>query len=156
MNHLVGSIRVNAQIIKNEILRLKESGTTILLSTHNMNSVDEMCDVISLIHKSKQILSGSVDDVRKLYASNRYEVIFKGYYNSLLTTLTPSFKIEQQTANEDTTTIEIELLQEVAINDVLQYLMKSGSICSFKPIVPSMNDIFIRAVEQYNESEQHG
>ena len=147
---------VNAQIIKNEILRLKESGTTILLSTHNMNSVDEMCDVISLIHKSKQILSGSVDDVRKLYASNRYEVIFKGYYNSLLTTLTPSFKIEQQTANEDTTTIEIELLQEVAINDVLQYLMKSGSICSFKPIVPSMNDIFIRAVEQYNESEQHG
>ena len=84
---------VNAQIIKNEILRLKESGTTILLSTHNMNSVDEMCDVISLIHKSKQILSGSVDDVRKLYASNRYEVIFKGYYNSLLTTLTPSFNI---------------------------------------------------------------
>ncbi len=147
---------VNAQIIKNEILRLKESGTTILLSTHNMNSVDEMCDVISLIHKSKQILSGSVDDVRKLYASNRYEVIFKGYYNSLLTTLTPSFKIAQQTVNEDTTTIEIELLQEVAINDVLQYLMKSGSICSFKPIVPSMNDIFIRAVEQYNESEQHG
>ncbi len=147
---------VNAQIIKNEILRLKESGTTILLSTHNMNSVDEMCDVISLIHKSKQILSGSVADVRKLYASNRYEVIFKGYYNSLLTTLTPSFKIEQQSANEDTTTIEIELLQDVAINDVLQYLMKSGSICSFKPIVPSMNDIFIRAVEQYNESEQHG
>lgn len=147
---------VNAQIIKNEIFRLKESGTTILLSTHNMTSVDEMCDVISLIHKSKQILSGSVADIRNVYASNKFEVVFKGYYNSLLTTLTPSFKILRQTAKEDTTTVDIELLQSVAINDVLQYLMKSGSICSFKPIEPGMNDIFIRAVEQYNESEQHG
>ena len=147
---------VNAQIIKNEILRLKESGVTILLSTHNMNSVDEMCDEISLIHKSKQILNGTVSDVRNVYASNKFEVVFKGYYSALLTTLTPSFKIVQQIVNGDTTTVEIKLLQDVAINDVIQYLMKSGSICSFKPIVPSMNDIFIQAVQQNNESEQHG
>lgn len=141
---------VNAQIIKNEILRLKEEGTTILLSTHNMNSVEELCDDISLIHKSKQILNGSVTQIRNSFANNRFEIEFSGYYNKLMTTLTPSFKILNQVANGENTIVQIELVQQVTTNDVIQYLMSSGNIVSFKPILPSMNEIFIDAVQKHN------
>lgn len=141
---------VNAQLIKNEILRLKDEGTTILLSTHNMNSVEELCDNISLIHKSKQILNGSVTQIRNSFANNKFEIEFSGYYNKLLTTLTPSFKILNQTVDDEKTIVQIELVQQVTTNDVIQYLMGSGNIVSFKPILPSMNDIFIDAVQKHN------
>lgn len=147
---------VNAQLLKNEILRLKGEGTTIILSTHNMNSVDEMCDNISLIHKSKQILQGSVSEIKNSYIGNLFEVIFSGYYNSLLTTLTPSFRIVKQDVEGDKTKVQIELLEHVATNDVIQFLMKSGNIVSFSPIIPTMNDIFIHAVEQHNAQLQDG
>lgn len=147
---------VNAQIIKDEILRLKNEGTTILLSTHNMNSVEELCDNISLIHKSKQILNGSVSEIRKSFAGNKFEVVFSGYYDKLLSTLTPSFKITDQKVDGDKTIIRIELIQQVSTNDVIQYLMKSGNIVSFTQILPSMNDIFIQAVQQHNEKLQNG
>ncbi len=141
---------VNAQAIKNEILRLKSEGTTIVLSTHDMNSVEELCDTITLISNSKQILSGSVSDIKNSYAANKFEIVFSGYYNSLLTTLTPSFKILNQRKEADKTIVEIELLQNITTNDVLTYLMNSGNIVSFKPILPTMNDIFIEAVKQQN------
>lgn len=147
---------VNAQIIKNEILRLKNEGTTVLLSTHNMNSVEELCDNISLIHKSEQILNGSVSEIRNSFAGNKFEVVFSGYYNKLLTTLTPSFEILKQSCEGDKTTIQIELTQNVATNNVIQYLMNSGNIVSFTQILPSMNDIFIQAVQKHNEQLQHG
>lgn len=148
---------VNAQVIKQEILRLKSEGTTILLSTHNMNSVEELCDTMLLIHKSKQILNGAVSDIRKSFAGNMYEATFSGYYDALATTLTPSFKIIDQKKDGDRTIVQFELLQsQVSTNDVIQFLMKSGNIVSFQPILPSMNDIFIKAVEQHNKSIEHG
>ncbi|MCQ2958646.1 MAG: ABC transporter ATP-binding protein [Bacteroidales bacterium] len=147
---------VNAQIIKNEIVRLKNEGTTILLSTHNMNSVEELCDNISLIHKSKQILNGKVQEIRENYAGNKYQVVFSGYYDKFLTTLTPSFKILNQSAEGNKTIVQIELLQQLTTNDVIQYLMKSGNIVSFSQIIPSMNEIFIQAVQQHNKTLQNG
>ncbi|MCQ2608691.1 MAG: ABC transporter ATP-binding protein [Bacteroidales bacterium] len=141
---------VNAQVIKNEILRLKDEGTTIVLSTHNMNSVEELCDSITLISNAKQILSGSVREIKNSYSANKFEIVFSGYYNSLLTTLTPSFKIVSQRKDGDKTIVDIELVQNVSTNDVLTYLMNSGTIVSFTPILPTMNDIFIEAVKQQN------
>jgi len=147
---------VNADIIKKEIIRLKDQGTTVLLSTHNMNSVEELCDSLSLIHKSKQILSGTVSDVRSSFARNVYEVVFSGYYNKLLTTLTPSIKIIDQQGVGDTTIVIIEITEQVPTNSVLQYLMNSGSVISFKPVLPSMNEIFIEAVRCHNQQMQDG
>ena len=146
---------VNAQAIKNEVIRLKNEGTTILLSTHNMNSVEELCDRISLIHKSKQILNGAVGDIRNSFAGNTYEVAFSGYCDTLSTTLTPSLKILGKQVDGNLTKLQIELMPQVSTNDAIQFLMKSGSIVSFQQILPSMNDIFIQAVEQHNKSE-HG
>lgn len=141
---------VNAQVIKNEILRLNAEGTTIVLSTHDMNSVEELCDSITLISNAKQILSGSVRDIKDSYAANKFEIVFSGYYNSLLTTLTPSFKILNQQKDGDKTIVNIEILHDVSTNDVLTFLMNSGKIISFTPILPTMNDIFIEAVKQQN------
>ncbi|MCQ2605905.1 MAG: ATP-binding cassette domain-containing protein [Bacteroidales bacterium] len=141
---------VNAQVIKNEILRLNVEGTTIVLSTHDMNSVEELCDSITLISNAKQILSGSVRDIKDSYAANKFEIVFSGYYNSLLTTLTPSFKILSQQKDGDKTIVNIEILHDVSTNDVLTFLMNSGKIISFTPILPTMNDIFIEAVKQQN------
>lgn len=141
---------VNAQVIKNEILRLNAEGTTIVLSTHDMNSVEELCDSITLISNAKQILSGSVRDIKDSYAANKFEIVFSGYYNSLLTTLTPSFKILSQQKDGDKTIVNIEILHDVSTNDVLTFLMNSGKIISFTPILPTMNDIFIEAVKQQN------
>ncbi|MBR5433413.1 MAG: ATP-binding cassette domain-containing protein [Bacteroidales bacterium] len=146
---------VNAQAIKDEVIRLKNEGTTILLSTHNMNSVEELCDNISLIHRSKQILNGSVSNIRNSFAGNTYEVVFSGYCDTLSTTLTPSLKILGKQVDGNLTKLQIELMPQVSTNDAIQFLMKSGAIVSFQQILPSMNDIFIQAVKQHNESE-HG
>ena len=147
---------VNAQLIKDEILRLRNEGTTILLSTHDMNSVEELCDNISLINKSRQILHGSVSEIKRSYIGNMFEIVFSGYYNKLLTTLTPSFKLLEQKTEGERTIVKIEMVQNVPTNDVVQYLMNSGTIESFNPIVPSMNSIFIEAVKQHNETVQNG
>ena len=142
---------LNAQIIKQEILRLKENGTTIILSTHNMESVEEFCDNIALIYKSKNILNGNLSDIKQSYANNRYKIVFSGYYDKLLTTLTPSIKILSHEVEGNTTTVNIEVLQDIPTNEVLQFMMKSGNVLSFRPIIPSMNEIFIQVVQQQNQ-----
>jgi ABC-2 type transport system ATP-binding protein len=142
---------LNAQIIKQEILRLKENGTTIILSTHNMESVEELCDNIALIYKSKNILNGNLSDIKQSYANNRYKIVFSGYYDKLLTTLTPSIKILSHEVEGNTTTVNIEVLQDIPTNEVLQFMMKSGNVLSFQPIIPSMNEIFIQVVQQQNQ-----
>ena len=142
---------LNAQIIKQEILRLKENGTTIILSTHNMESVEELCDNIALIYKSKNILNGNLSEIKQSYANNRYKIEFSGYYDKLRTTLTPSIKILGHEVEGNRTIVNIEVLQDIPTNEVLQFMMKSGNVLSFQPIIPSMNEIFIQVVQQQNQ-----
>lgn len=137
---------VNAQLLKNEILRLKKEGTTIILSTHNMNSVEELCDSIALIHKSKKIMDGNPNAIRAKYATNQYEIKYSGYFDKILSAFTTSYKIISQSKEQDITTLTIELLEEIPSNDVIKHLMNSGNVQSFQQIIPSMNDIFIEAV----------
>jgi len=137
---------VNAQLLKNEILRLKNEGTTIILSTHNMNSVEELCDSIALIHKSKKIMDGNPNAIRAKYATNQYEIKYSGYFDKILSAFTTSYKILSQSKEQDITTLTIELLEEIPSNDVIKHLMNSGNVQSFQQIIPSMNDIFIEAV----------
>lgn len=138
---------VNANIIKNEILFLRERGATIIFSTHNMSSVEELCDNITLIDKGKTILEGSVNEIRRKWAANEYELVFDGEVkmsgNGLYDVL------DQQTENKRSI-IRLKTPGPVDTNELLHSLLHAGTIVSFNPALPSMNEIFIRVVESRN------
>lgn len=141
---------INTNLLKQEILKLRKKGATIIFSTHDMGSVEELCDHISLINNSMTILQGPVDEVRKQYDSNRYEIKFSGEANLLTASLTHSYKIIEKQAVNEHTRLVIELMKGTDTNDVLTILLQAGKIISFNKVVPSMNDIFIKAVEEAN------
>jgi ABC-2 type transport system ATP-binding protein len=138
---------LNTKVVKNEILFLRERGATIIFSTHNMESVEELCDNITLIDKAKTILEGSVNEIRSKWAANEYDLVFdgdvkivgNGHYNVL----------NQMTENNKSN-IRLKTTGDINTNDILQNLMKSGKILSFNPALPSMNEIFIRVIEARN------
>ncbi len=138
---------VNANIIKNEILFLRERGATIIFSTHNMGSVEELCDNITLIDKAKTILEGSVDEIRRQWAANEYELVFEGEAKF---EGNGQFKILNNQFENNRSTMRIKTAGDIANNDILKTAMKSGRIISFNPALPSMNEIFIRVVESRN------
>lgn len=138
---------VNARIIKNEILLLRERGATIIFSTHNMESVEELCDNITLIDKAKTILKGSVDEIRNKWAANEYDLIFNG---DVKIEGNGNYNILDSKFENEKSIIRIKTTSDITTNDILQTAMKSGNILSFNPALPSMNEIFIRVVESRN------
>jgi ABC-2 type transport system ATP-binding protein len=138
---------VNTNIIKNEILFLRERGATIIFSTHNMGSVEELCDNITLINKAKTILEGSVDDIRRQWAGHEYDLVFHGSVKIEENNL---YKILSQQHENDKTEFRIKTKEEITSNEILKSVMNSGSLISFNPALPSMNEIFIRVVESRN------
>ena len=138
---------VNANIIKNEILFLRERGATIIFSTHNMGSVEELCDNITLINKAKTILEGSVDNIRRKWAANEYELVFEGAINLKENGL---FNILNSQFEDNRSTIRLKTEKDLPANEILSTVLKSGKIISFNPALPSMNEIFIRVVETRN------
>jgi len=138
---------VNANIIKNEILFLRERGATIIFSTHNMGSVEELCDNITLINKAKTILEGSVDDIRRKWAANEYELVFEDEINLKENGL---FNILNSQFENNRSTIRLKTEKDMPANEILNTVLKSGKIISFNPALPSMNEIFIRVVEARN------
>ncbi len=138
---------VNTNIIKNEILFLRERGATIIFSTHNMGSVEELCDNITLINKAKTILEGSVDDIRRQWAANEFEIEFEG---KVSLKENGQFKILDSRFQDEKSTIRFKIEKDIPVNDILSRVMKSGNMISFNPALPSMNEIFIRVVESRN------
>ncbi len=138
---------VNASLIKDEILFLRERGATVLFSTHNMSSVEELCDDITLINKARVILQGNVDDIRREWAGKEYEIMFKG--DSVLQE-NDHYKILSKKKDNGKTVIRIETVSSIGSNDLLQIMVKAGEIISFNPALPSMNDIFIKVVQSRN------
>jgi ABC-2 type transport system ATP-binding protein len=138
-------------MLKQEILDLKKNGATIIFSTHNMSSVEEICDHIALIHKSKKILDGPIDVVRKTYSSDIYEIKFAGFFNKLETTLTSDYKILEVLDTNQGGSLKVELLnKEMGSNELISRMLKFGNVCSFQKHLPSMNDIFIKVVGDTN------
>jgi ABC-2 type transport system ATP-binding protein len=137
---------INANLIKNEILNLKAQGSTILFSTHNMGSVEELCDYIALINKSKKILDGSVKDIRKQYKSNTYEVEFNGNMMGFSNSLWTFGKLGEHTIEGEYIKAQVILTPGSSPNQLLAAIMPVAEIHSFKEIIPSMNDIFISKV----------
>jgi ABC-2 type transport system ATP-binding protein len=138
---------VNANIIKNEILFLRERGATIIFSTHNMGSVEELCDNITLINKAKTILEGSVNEIRKQWAANEFDLVFQG---DVKFEGDGQYKILSQEFDNGKSVIRLKSDGEIGSNDILKDAMKSGNVISFNPSLPSMNEIFIRVVESRN------
>ena len=137
---------VNAQLIREEILRLKEEGATIILSTHNMESVEELCDNIALINKSKVVIAGGVDEIRHKYGNNNVEVI---YTSEEPLADAQSFRVLSDSDDAGRHTAVLELAEDVGSNDALKDLLAQGvTVNSFKELVPRMNDIFIKLVTE--------
>lgn len=138
---------VNTNTIKKEILFLRERGATIIFSTHNMESVEELCDNITLINKAKTILEGSVDEIRSRWAANEYDIVFDG---DVKIEGNGNYNILNQEKDNSKSIIRLKTTSDISNNEILQTLMKSGKLISFNPALPSMNEIFIRVVEARN------
>lgn len=139
---------VNANAIKNEILYLREQGATIIFSTHNMASVEELCDNITLINKSKSILEGRVEDIRHEWARNEYLLVFADEVTLRETAL---FTVIEHSYDEGKTTYKLRAGEDVSVNTLLNEASLAGEIISFNPSLPSMNDIFIRIVSSNDQ-----
>lgn len=140
---------INANMLKQEILDLKKRGATIIFSTHNMGSVEELCDHITLINNSKNILEGQIDDIRKKYKSNIYEISFKGETEKLEKSLNPHYEIIDKKKVNGCNAVRIKLLHQTSDNELLSLVIPTVEIISFKELVPSMNDIFIKVVNEH-------
>lgn len=138
---------INAQLIKNEILELREKGATIIFSTHNMGSVEELCDNIALINKAEKLLDGSVKEIRKTYKSNTYNISFKGNLMGFTNALWAGAELLDKKSDDDVHTVTVKMLRQNKPNDLLQAVISNTEILSFNEVVPSMNDIFISVVE---------
>ncbi|MCQ2186358.1 MAG: ABC transporter ATP-binding protein [Bacteroidales bacterium] len=137
---------VNAQLIRDEILELKRNGSTIILSTHNMESVEELCDEIALINKSKVVVNGPVNEVRRKYGSNNIELIYTAEESICAT---EDFQILSDENDNGRHTAVLSLPKDGDTNAVLGYLIGKGvKVNSFKELLPRMNDIFIKLVTE--------
>ena len=137
---------INANLIKNEILRLRENGSTIILSTHNMSSVEELCDNIALINKSKKILDGKVNEIRQNYKENIFEIEFTGNMIGFTNALWGGFELIEKQEKEGVLKAKVKLMGKSTPNDLLQAILPSVKIVGFREIIPSMSDVFIANV----------
>ncbi len=146
---------INTNLLKQEILQLRDNGATIIFSTHNMESVEELCDHIALINKSVKIVDGQTNEIRERYKSNIFEVKYKGSFNEVDKVLNNQFKILNHIENNRLNQITIEYLHGKSNNDLIQALIPVSEIISFEEQIPSMNDVFIRAVEESNKNRKN-
>jgi ABC-2 type transport system ATP-binding protein len=137
---------INANLIKNEILELKKKGTSIIFSTHNMSSVEELCDDIALINQSKKILEGSVKDIRKEYRTNTYKVEFTGNFIAFTNAIWTGCELIEKHSEGNSNIATIKLLYDATPNQFLQAIMPHVMVNGLQEIIPSMNDIFIAKV----------
>jgi ABC-2 type transport system ATP-binding protein len=138
---------INANLIKAEIKRLAKNGTTIMLSTHNMGSVEEICTHITLINNAEKVLEGSVKDVRDRFKEDVYDLQFKGDMLAFTNSLWVNFELLSHEKLDGSTIARIKLLKESTVNDLLKTVIPVVEVEAINEVIPSMNDIFIRVVE---------
>ena len=142
---------VNANLIKDEILELRDKGTTVIFSTHRMESVEDMCDHIALIHKSNKLIEGRLHDVKREYRSNTFMVGIVPYnLQGLLADISTRYETTQADFKtlDDELKLEVKLPDGASSRDLLQYLLQHGNVTHFVEKIPSVNDIFIQTVSK--------
>lgn len=139
---------INANLLKQEILRLKDEGSTVIFSTHNMSSVEEICDHITLINRSRNILSGEVGEVRRRYGGDLYAINYRGEDETLVSRLSQIAQVLKHEKKElAQSELHFRLKEGAKMRDAIEVANNAVEICSLQEVIPSMNDIFIRAVE---------
>ncbi|MDR3134110.1 MAG: ATP-binding cassette domain-containing protein [Prevotellaceae bacterium] len=138
---------INVSLLKEEILTLKANGSTIIFSTHNMASVEELCDEIALINRSRVVLAGKVDEIRRNYGDNVFEVTFHPVEHDVAGWLPPEYRIIDGKKENGQQKISIQSFAGQPPNHLLQLLLPHMEITEFRELIPSMNDIFIKVVK---------
>jgi len=142
---------INANMLKDEINNLRNEGSTIIFSTHNMASVEELCDHIALINKSKLILSGEIHEIKNRYKENVYEVSYLPKLNGKLELDRLEFSLLNSEKSNGGFTSKIRIAPGKTPNDLLSKILPQADIFSFHEILPSINDIFIKEVKHYSK-----
>lgn len=150
---------VNANILKNEILELKKKGATVIFSTHNMASVEEVCDDITLINKSRAVLQGSVGEVRQRFKENKFRIRYTGDEGSLCGegSLVSVSERREEGGYRECVVRPAAGAVGMTPNDLIRYLLQHVELASFEELLPSMNDIFLQVVggnENREDNEQ--
>ncbi|UPZ36037.1 ABC transporter ATP-binding protein [Sphingobacterium sp. PCS056] len=145
---------VNANLIKDEIIELNKKGATIIFSTHRMESVEELCDHIALINRSKKILDGNINDIKNKYKNQTYKIELQSLADEKLIHIENLYELKYLEQIENKTNITIKINKDININQVLQSLLPLAEIHQVLEIVPSINDIFIEQVTLSNNSKK--
>ncbi len=144
---------INAALIRDELLALKKKGTTIILSTHNMGSVEELCDNIALINRSKKILDGNVKEIRRAYAARTYDLAFRGNMIAFTNAMwTGGELISQYTDEDGFNHVRVKLVGNATPNGLIESVMRNAEIHGLNEVLPTMNDIFIMKVQEVNDT----
>ncbi|MDR1553723.1 MAG: ATP-binding cassette domain-containing protein [Prevotellaceae bacterium] len=138
---------INVNLLKTEILNLKKQGSTIIFSTHNMASVEEICDYITLINKSKNVLSGQIDEIRHNYGDNVFEIDYRGETDKLMENIGNNYQVLDSGEQKFFRKIKVKAITKETGNALISRIIKDAEIINFNEIIPSMNDIFIKIVE---------
>ena len=138
---------INANLLKEEILRLRDEGATVIFSTHNMSSVEEICDHITLINRSRNILSGKVDEIRRAHGGNIFSVLYRGDGEALAERIQGTCEVlESNASTTGFSSLKIHIERNEDIRSIISLINDTVEIRQFTETIPSMNDIFIRAV----------
>ena len=143
---LSGLDPVNSLLIKNEILELKKKNTSIILSTHDMNSVEEICEEVAIIHNSKKILQGSINEIKKNYEENLWTILYSGNQMNFTNAVWGGWELINHTnLNQNTNKADIKLLNDFTINKFIKGIVDHVDILEINKKIPSINDVFIKA-----------
>ncbi len=139
---------INANLLRDEIIRLKNNGATVIFSTHNMSSVEEICDNITLINKGRNILTGNVEDLRREFTRGRYSLVFSGNPDELTSALAPMLETwSVEPATYDRQQLNLLLKPDASLRQLISVANEKTELAAVNEAMASMNDIFIEAVK---------
>ena len=141
---------INVNLLRDEILELRKNGSTIIFSTHNMASVEELCDNIALINKAEKILDGSVKVIKRQYFTNSYHIQYRDFNGTPFQLKEPGFEVLNSSVDDDICNVSFRLPASKGPNDLLAAMLPHVSVIAFNEMIPSMNDIFISTVNAVN------
>lgn len=142
---------INTNLLKEEILELRNKGATVIFSTHDMSSVEELCDNIALINKSKKILDGAVYDIKQNFKTNIFEIGLMNFNSSFLSEIPDNHEIISHEKSNGHIKFQIKINEESSPNMLVSNIMNYGTIQYFSELVPTMNEIFIKVVGDSNK-----
>ena len=144
---------INVNLLRDEILELRKNGSTIIFSTHNMASVEELCDNIALINKSEKILDGPVKEIKRQYFTNSYQIQYRNLNGTSYQLNEPGFEVLNSSVEDDICTVKFRLSASKGPNDLLAAMLPYVNVITFNELIPSMNDIFISTVSNVNANQ---